>query len=218
MILSEIADIDWFRAKRLPLREGRFRIREISLSDINPLTGIVEPMRAKFTGFDGNFLRKNCLEHGDILISFNIGRPLQGICGYVNGEIKAVPGAEFCRVRPCRSHVRPFGLFFWLKLKAIPEVLLRMASKRKERNRAASINLQLISEIEVDLPEIGRITELAIGFFNERRRHAEAVRSIFETMKNEIGAEHLETPEEHLEASGEKAELPADDEEAMIDG
>lgn len=134
------------------MHDGSFVCREISLADLDPLTGfvldrgdIVRVAQLNPDGRQGKYL----LRQGDIVMSFRGTEPSIGRVGYweFDGSYPAISGQSLCIVRV--FGVESEWLYYWLRRSATRAAVVAKAVG----SRMLTVNLADLRELSLVLPD-----------------------------------------------------------------
>lgn len=134
------------------MHDGSFVCREISLANLDPLTGFVmdqgEIVRISQLNPDGR-QSKYLLRHGDILLAFRGTEPTIGRVGYweFDGSYPAITGQSLCIVRA--FGVEPEWLYYWLRRSSTRASIVAKAVG----SRMLTVNLADLRELPLTLPD-----------------------------------------------------------------
>lgn len=139
--------------------DGTFLCREVSLGELDPLTGFLEEQSGNVVRLPLTLLGKQgkyVLQSGDILFAFRGTSSSVGQVGFVEDEgAPGITGQTLCILR-CLPETDPVWLYHYLQR---PKVREQIRSKASGRN-LLTINLESIRELPISLPSQAEIDEI----------------------------------------------------------
>lgn len=150
------------KAKGSEPEENQILAREVSLADLNPVTGFVVEETKSLSTIDPevvNDVSKYFLRKNDILMVFRGAESALGRVGLFNLEqstIDTIPNRAFCVIR-ARMGINPVWLYYALQKPEITDEIRKSGSGAD----TLVVSLEAIRDLEISLPQPEQEMEIA---------------------------------------------------------